>query len=353
MATDDITTSAFQELVWNYYHDFGRHDLAWRQPEPDGSFDPYKIMVSELMLQQTQVQRVITKYKEFLALFPDVASLAQAQLGDVLRVWMGLGYNRRAKFLHQSATMVMADFGSVFPTDTAQLVKLPGVGINTAGAIASYAYNQPVVFVETNIRTVIIHHFFNDHTGIADKDILKLVEQTLDHEHPREWYWALMDYGSYLKQTVGNVSRQSKTYAKQSTFAGSKRQIRGHDPSIAKRIAVSVNSAYATMLDMEPTQNPQPAPEALPQAPAPEQPLAPAPAIAAPANDGVQEAPAPSEDEAASKKPEASDKDKEVARPTMPKTPKDNTMTIIIAVTVTVVIILSALAVLAYTSGKK
>jgi A/G-specific adenine glycosylase len=227
MATDNITTSAFQELVWNYYHDFGRHNLAWRQPEPDGSFDPYKIMVSELMLQQTQVQRVAPKYQEFLRLFPEVATLAQAVLGDVLRVWTGLGYNRRAKFLHQSATMVMTDFGGVFPTDTAQLVKLPGVGINTAGAIATYAYNQPVVFIETNIRTVIIHHFFDDQMGIADKGILELAERTLDREHPREWYWALMDYGSSLKKSVGNVSRQSKTYAKQSTFAGSKRQIRG------------------------------------------------------------------------------------------------------------------------------
>jgi A/G-specific adenine glycosylase len=227
MVTDSISVLEFQELIWSYYHDYGRHDLSWRQPEADGSFDPYKIMVSELMLQQTQVQRVIPKYQEFLAQFPNVTSLAKAELGDVLRAWSGLGYNRRAKFLHQSANMVTTKLGGIFPTQINELVALPGVGTNTAGAIAAYAYNQPVVFVETNIRTVIIHHYFNDQADISDKTILKISDETLDRKHPREWYWALMDYGSHIKQTVGNLSRQSKVYTKQPAFAGSKRQIRG------------------------------------------------------------------------------------------------------------------------------
>lgn len=219
---------SFQTQVWDYYHDHGRHDLPWRIAKPDGSVDPYKIMVSELMLQQTQVARVIPKYYEFLELFPTLQSLASADLGNVLRAWAGLGYNRRAKFLHQAAQTIVGDFGGVFPSTSQDLVKCPGIGINTAAAILAYAFDQPASFVETNIRTVFIHHFFNDKSAIADSAILELVGQTLDYEHPREWYWALMDYGTFLKQSVGNLSRQSKNYAKQSTFAGSRRQIRGH-----------------------------------------------------------------------------------------------------------------------------
>jgi A/G-specific adenine glycosylase len=217
----------FQETAWQHYHQAGRHDLPWRLAEPDGSFDPYKIMVSELMLQQTQVNRVIAKYDEFLALFPTVAVLAAAPLGDVLRAWSGLGYNRRAKFLHQAAQQIQSEYGGVFPQTAPALVALPGIGVNTAGAILAYAFNQPVVFIETNIRTVFIHHFFDDRDGVADAEIFALVSETLDHEQPREWYWALMDYGAFLKQTVGNRNRQSKSYAKQSTFHGSRRQIRG------------------------------------------------------------------------------------------------------------------------------
>lgn len=224
MITDD---SAFRETVWDYYRAHGRHDLPWRLPESDDSFDPYKIMVSELMLQQTQVGRVLPKYQLFLERFPTVADLAAAPLGEVLRVWSGLGYNRRAKFLHQAAQRAQADYGGTFPQTVPALVKLPGIGPNTAGALLAYAFNQPVVFIETNIRTVFIHHYFNDHEAVADKEILALVAKTLDHEHPREWYWALMDYGAYLKQAVGNLNRQSRSYARQSAFHGSRRQIRG------------------------------------------------------------------------------------------------------------------------------
>jgi len=215
----------FLETLWNYYAEFGRTELPWRTPEPDGSVSPYKVMVSELMLQQTQVGRVIPKYHEFLARFPTVSVLAHAELGDVLRAWQGLGYNRRAKYLWQAAQIV--DNLKHFPTVVADLVRLPGVGINTAGAIAAYAYNSPVVFVETNIRTVYIHHFFADRMDVTDKEIVEVVAQTLDTEHPREFYWALMDYGSHLKATVGNANKASKHYTKQSRFTGSKRQIRG------------------------------------------------------------------------------------------------------------------------------
>jgi A/G-specific adenine glycosylase len=215
----------FIEEIWNYYHENGRHDLPWRQPIADGTFDPYRIMVSELMLQQTQVSRVIGKYGAFLDHFPTVHDLARAQIGDVLREWQGLGYNRRAKYLWQAALRI--DAMTQFPSTARDLTGLQGVGINTAGAIMAYAFNLPAIFIETNIRTVYIHHFFKDSDAITDREVVALVEQTVDHEHPREFYWALMDYGSYLKSSIGNLSKASMHYTKQSKFEGSRRQIRG------------------------------------------------------------------------------------------------------------------------------
>ena len=233
---------SFQAQVWDYYHDHGRHDLPWRRADPDGSFDPYKIMVSELMLQQTQVARVIPKYYQFLEMFPTIQSLAGAELGDVLRIWTGLGYNRRAKFLQQAGQTIVSDFSGVFPATPQDLVKLSGVGCNTAGAILAYAFNQPVTFVETNIRTVFIHHFFKDESAISDAVILNLVTRSQDSDNPRQWYWALMDYGAFLKQSVGNLSRQGKSYTKQSSFIGSRRQIRGH---VIRLLSTSSQTAAA------------------------------------------------------------------------------------------------------------
>lgn len=218
------TIAEFVETVWEYYRSHGRHDLPWRFPEASGTFDPYKILVSECMLQQTQVARVIPKYQTFLRSFPDVSILAESELGEVLRAWQGLGYNRRAKYLWQAAQCI-EQTGS-FPSSQEALTKLPGVGVNTAGAILAYAWNQPAVFIETNIRTVYIHHFARDAENVSDDFIRDCLERTLDREHPREFYWALMDYGSYLKTRVQNLHR-SKQYTKQSKFEGSKRQIRG------------------------------------------------------------------------------------------------------------------------------
>jgi len=232
----------FEETLRQYYADFGRHDLPWRQPEPDGAFNPYKILVSEIMLQQTQVPRVLIKFNEFLLRFPTVQSLAVAELGDVLQVWSGLGYNRRAKFLWQAAQKVHTDFGGALPQTLEELVLLPGVGKNTAGAVMAYAFDEPVVFLETNIRTVYIHHFFHDEFDVPDAAIAELVDTTLDRQHPREFYWALMDYGTYLKQTVGNASRQAKGYAKQSKFEGSKRQVRGQ---VLRELAAGPQSVAA------------------------------------------------------------------------------------------------------------
>jgi A/G-specific adenine glycosylase len=217
MKLPEAEVRSFQATLATCFAEHGRHDLPWRQTS-----DPYEIMVSELMLQQTQVRRVIPKYHEFLERFPTVESLAAAPLGDVLRVWQGLGYNRRAKFLWQAAQQIKGDF----PDTQNALTALPGIGKNTAGAVLAYAFNKPAIFVETNVRTVYIHHFFNDQTSVDDKEILNLIEQTIT-DNPREFYWSLMDYGSHLKQTIGNKNVQSKQYAKQSPFQGSRRQIRG------------------------------------------------------------------------------------------------------------------------------
>ena len=225
MQLDNVTIKKFCYEVLRYYAKHGRHDLPWRQPERNGRFDPYKILVSELMLQQTQVSRVIPKYHEFLQEFPNVTMLAKAPLGQVITTWSGLGYNRRAKYLHEAAKQIAAL--PVFPNTITELVKLPGVGKNTAGAVLAYSFNEPIVFIETNIRTVYIHHFFADRINITDTEIAELLEQTLDRRNPREFYWALMDYGTHLKRSLGNLNKLSKHYTKQSKFTGSLRQLRG------------------------------------------------------------------------------------------------------------------------------
>jgi A/G-specific adenine glycosylase len=179
------------------------------------------------MLQQTQVSRVLIKYAEFLEKFPTVQTLAQASLGDVLIAWQGLGYNRRAKFLWQAAQMVVREWRGGFPASPEDLVRLPGIGKNTAGAVMAYAYNQPAIFIETNVRTVYIHEFFKDAEAVPDKDISALLQQTIMPDSPRIFYWALMDYGTYLKKTVGNASVRSAHHVRQSPFEGSRRQVRG------------------------------------------------------------------------------------------------------------------------------
>ena len=194
--------------------------MPWRQDTR-----PYYVLVSELMLQQTQVSRVIPKFEAFISAFPSEKALATASLADVLKQWQGLGYNRRAKFLHEAAKKIVA-LGS-FPDNETDLVSLPGVGKNTAGAILAYSFNTPVLFVETNIRTVYIHHFFTDDVDVDDSAIIDKLAETIDTEHPREFYWSLMDYGSWLKTNgIKNID-QSKTYKRQAPLKGSIREVRG------------------------------------------------------------------------------------------------------------------------------
>jgi A/G-specific adenine glycosylase len=211
----------FRELIISYYRTYGR-DLPWRR-----TTDPYAILVSEMMLQQTQVDRVICKYEEFIRTFPDIQTLAAAPLREVLAVWQGLGYNRRAIYLQRIAQRVVETWKGTLPADVEALATLPGLGKATASSIVVFAFNKPVTFIETNIRRVYIHFFFADMQGVKDSDILPLVELTLNHENPRDWYNALMDYGSLLKKRVVNPNRRSATYTIQAPLEGSDRQIRG------------------------------------------------------------------------------------------------------------------------------
>ena len=218
---DDAVIRRFRTIIWDHYHTSGR-PMAWRE-----TTDSYRIYVSEVMLQQTQVERVKTKYPEFIAAFPDFPSLARAPLGDILCVWQGMGYNRRAKLMKAAAERIVNEFGGNIPRDVSTLRTLPGLGPATAASVAAFAYNTPVVFVETNIRRVFIHFFFGEREDVADAEILPLVERSLDWINPREWYYALMDYGAMLKKKVKNPNLRSTAYKRQSTFEGSSRQVRG------------------------------------------------------------------------------------------------------------------------------
>ena len=211
----------FIHTIKAYYAE-NKRIFAWRDIE-----NPYYVFISEVMLQQTQTQRVITKFEQFITVFPRIEDLAAAPLSTVLGVWQGLGYNRRAKFLHQAAQQIVSQHKGVVPNSPELLLQLPGIGAATAASIAAFAYNTPTVFIETNIRAVYIHFFFKDHTDVHDRDLQPIVVQTLDHENPRQWYYALMDYGVMLKREHVNPSRKSKHHAVQSRFEGSDRQVRG------------------------------------------------------------------------------------------------------------------------------
>ncbi|MFB0506298.1 MAG: A/G-specific adenine glycosylase [Thermodesulfobacteriota bacterium] len=218
--TPDVVR-AFQKLIYHYYQEHGRI-FPWRM-----THNPYHILVSEIMLQQTQTERVVGKYELFINCFPDLSSLAEAPLGEILRVWQGLGYNRRTIALKRIAQTVMTRFHGNLPSSPKALMNLPGIGRATASAICAFAFNQPVVFIETNIRRVFIHHFFQNGNSINDTEILPLVEKTLDTSNPRKWYFALMDYGVMVKKESQNPNRRSAHYQKQSPFEDSNRQIRG------------------------------------------------------------------------------------------------------------------------------
>ena len=212
---------SFQKKVYHYYDTQGR-DLPWRK-----RITPYRVLVSEIMLQQTQVDRVIEKYKEFLSAFPDFKTLSKAPLPKLLKIWSGMGYNRRALSLRKLAQVVVAEHKGRLTSDPDILVTLPGIGKYTAGAVSAFAFNKPVIFMDTNIRRVFIHEFFRDKQNIHDDELVPFVRQTLDTNDPRKWYNALMDYGAMLKQQHANPNRRSAHYKRQSPFENSNRQVRG------------------------------------------------------------------------------------------------------------------------------
>lgn len=185
------------------------------------------------MLQQTQTERVRGKYREFLGQFPTLAHLARASRSSVVRAWSGLGYNRRALHLHRAAQMVMSNLGGVIPRTSNELKLLPGLGSYSSCAIACFAWEEPATFIETNIRAVFIHEFFRDSNQVSDKDIMPLLGETLDTRDVRTWYYALMDYGTFLKKRYPGLGRKSSHYTRQTKFQGSRREMRG---KILKRL---------------------------------------------------------------------------------------------------------------------
>lgn len=211
----------FQHHVLEFYAAKGRHDMEWRHTE-----DPYRILISEVMLQQTQVPRVAVIYPKFIETFPDIYALAKAEQADLLAAWQGMGYNRRALSLKKLAGVIVDEYGGKIPDDPMILRTLPGIGPATSCSIAAFAFNRPVVFIETNIRRVFIHYFFEDGRIVDDCELLPLVSAMLP-ANSREWYWALMDLGTALKASVKNPNQRSKQYTKQKTFIGSDRKIRG------------------------------------------------------------------------------------------------------------------------------
>jgi A/G-specific adenine glycosylase len=216
-----MTMSQFQKTVWEYYRK-SRRAMPWRE-----KITPYRVFVSEVMLQQTQVARVMEKFPQFMKSFPNFKALSIAPLAEILIAWRGMGYNRRALYLKKSAEIIMRDYRGRLPRDPRLLEKLAGIGPATARSLAAFAWNSPEVFIETNIRGVFLHHFFAGHMHVSDSELMPFVEQALDKKNPREWYYAVMDYGAMLKRITKNPSRASAHHIKQAAFKGSMRETRG------------------------------------------------------------------------------------------------------------------------------
>lgn len=242
----DYEIAQFKTFIWNFYRT-NQRDFVWRY-----THDPYWVLVSEIMLQQTQTQRIMTKFPEFVAQFPTVYDLARASLYDVLKEWQGLGYNRRGSYLHKTAQIIVEKYDGIVPDDPTLLEALPGIGKATASSIVAFAYNKPTIFIETNIRSVFIHYFFQDtHKLISDAQLMPLIKRSVDHQDPRSWYYALMDYGVYVKKQGTNPNRASVHYTKQSRFQGSKRQIRGAIIRLLTQEKKILRCEFPKLLDKE------------------------------------------------------------------------------------------------------
>ena len=242
-----VNIQQFKNMIWEFYGGNAR-TFAWRE-----TITPYRVVVSEIMLQQTQTDRVAKKFDPFIQKFPSFQALAAAPQADVIAAWQGLGYNRRALALHKIAHKVVHEHAGVLPNDPEILKTFPGIGPATAASICAFAYNLPTVFVETNIRTVFLHHFFSGKENVHDKEILPLIAQAVDQENPRHWYYALMDYGVTLKKQFHNlINHKSKHHAVQSKFEGSERQIRGMILKLLTQHNYVMFEGLCLMIDREP-----------------------------------------------------------------------------------------------------
>lgn len=234
----------FRQTVQAHYRVHGRTAMPWRTTR-----NPYAILVSEFMLQQTQVERVMGYYPHFLMRFPDLSSLAATSHAELLAAWQGLGYNRRALNLKKTAEMIIRDHGGALPKDPAELEKLPGIGHATAGAVAAFVFNAPTVFIETNIRRAFLYHFFPRSHAVDDRKILPLIAAARPRKNPRTWYYALMDYGAALgKQAHRNPNRRSRHYTRQTRFTGSDRELRGRIIRLLLQKPILTQSSLAKQL---------------------------------------------------------------------------------------------------------
>ncbi len=231
-----MTIPQFQKRILSWYKK-NRRDLPWRNTK-----NPYRILVSEVMLQQTQVARVLPKYKEFLLAFPTFQALAKTSNKKLLKVWAGLGYWKRV--LNLKATAKTLAFLQTRRAPSADGVKrkektefeqklsdpkfletLPGIGPYTARALACFAFGNTEAFLDTNIRRVYLHFFFPRRKNISDTEILPIAQRAVWKKNPREWHYALFNYGATVLKDK-KINKRSKHYTKQSRFEGSSRSFR-------------------------------------------------------------------------------------------------------------------------------
>jgi len=212
---------AFRKVVLDFYA-LNARDFSWRR-----TTDPWAILVSEVMLQQTQTSRVEPIYDAWMARFPSAKSVSDAGMADVCEAWRGLGYNSRAMRLREAARICSTLYNGTPPSEENALLQLPGVGRYTARAVLAFAWNIPNPFLETNIRAALIFHFYKGADKVTDRQLEAVSETVMDRVDIRTWYYALMDYGAWLKRREPNPSRKAAVYTKQSVFEGSVRQARG------------------------------------------------------------------------------------------------------------------------------
>ncbi len=206
----------FQKKILSFYAEKKR-DLPWRR-----TTDPYAILLSEIMLQQTQVDRVVAYYKRWLEKWPTIRDLAGASRAEVFREWLGLGYNNRAKNLHEAAKIISEKYKGNVLAALEHYGELPGIGPYTAAAVHIFSANKGLITVDTNIRRILIHEFRLDEK-IADRELREIAGKCLPPGKSRDWHNALMDYGAMFL-TSRKTGIRPKT--RQLQFEGSDRQVR-------------------------------------------------------------------------------------------------------------------------------